>query len=306
MKMDSAHASTFTRRAFWTIVWTLNLILTAITMAGFFVSDAGYDWAIFVEAGERVMHGGLFEWEGQYTWNYSPVAAYAFAAIAPMGNLGWGAMHFAALAALSDRRLMAITLLSWPFWADVYNGNTMVFVFVAAAGAIRGGSIATGIFIALFLLMPRPLTLPVLAWILWRRPAWRLRFAIMAAAHAGLVLFTGLGPAWIEVLIGLPAAVAASSRDVGPGLLIGGWWLVVGGLLAVLLTIRGRLGLASIAASPYWLPQYLLMILLEADSGRRREPVPSRHRQAVGTRPAQDPSPESPPVVDSRSARGPS
>lgn len=307
MNPDATLASPFLRRAFWTVVWTANLVLAAITIAGLVLSDAGYDWAIFMEAGERVIHGGLFDWEGQYTWNYSPIAAYAFTVIAPIGYIGWSAMHFAAVAALADRRLIAITLLSWPFWADVYNGNTMVFVFVAAAGAIRGRSVATGLFLALFLLMPRPLTLPVLAWILWRRPAWRLPFALMAAAHAVLVLFTGLGPAWIEVLLGLPEAVAASDRDLGPGNLIGGWWLAVGGLLAVLLTIRGRLGLASIAASPYWLPQYLLMILLESASGRSgRRPVASPTPHGADDGPAGDPAPEVHPVVDSRNARAPS
>lgn len=33
--------------------------------------------------------------------------------------------------------------------------------------------------------------------------------------------------------------------------------------LAIALTWRGRLGLASMAASPYWLPYYFLMLLLE-------------------------------------------
>lgn len=284
MSLDAALASPFLRRAFWTVVWTVNLVLAGITIAGFFVSDVGYDWAIFMEAGERIIDGGLFDWEGQYTWNYSPIAAYAFTVIAPIGFIGWSAMHFAAVATLVDRRLIAITLLSWPFWADVYNGNTMVFVFVAAVGALRDRAVATGLFMALFLLMPRPLMLPVLAWVLWRRPGWRLPFVLLAGAHAGLVLVTGLGPAWIDVLLGVPEAVAASSRDLGPANLIGPWWLVIGGLLAVLLTIRGRLGLASIAASPYWLPQYLLIVLLEAvpiASGERdsRKPLPGTRRR---------------------------
>ena len=297
MSLDAALASPFLRRAFWTTVWTVNLVLAGITIVGFFVSDVGYDWAIFMEAGERIIRDGLFDWEGQYTWNYSPIAAYAFTVLAPIGFIGWSAMHFAAVAALADRRLIAITLLSWPFWADVYNGNTMVFVFVAAVGAVRGRWVATGLYMALFLLMPRPLTLPVLAWILWRRPAWRVPFLLMAVAHAALVLFTGLGPAWIDVLVGLPEAVAASSRDLGPGNLIGGWWLVVGGLLAVLLTVRGRLGLASIAASPYWLPQYLLMVLLEAVPKASEKRQSRQRRQGTSGETAttdQSPTPMSP------------
>ena len=39
--------------------------------------------------------------------------------------------------------------------------------------------------------------------------------------------------------------------------------MVIGLPLAAWLTWKGRLGLASLAASPYWLPYYLLMLLLE-------------------------------------------
>ncbi len=253
----------FARRALLTALWTANVVLVVITIYGFFVSDAGYDWAIYVEAGRRALSGGLYEWEGIYAWSYSPLMAYAFSVLAPIGFAGWSALHVAALAALRDWRLAAITVLSWPFWADVYNGNTMVFVFVAAVAAMRRSTSGTAAYVGLALLMPRPVMLPVLAWILWKQPRWRLYFPVVAVAYAGLVLATGQGFAWLETLTTVSDAVAVSSRDIGPSALIGGWWALIGAILAVVLTLYGRVGLASLAASPYWLPQYLIMTLLE-------------------------------------------
>jgi hypothetical protein len=253
----------FLLRAGLVALWTANLVLVAITIAGIFVSDVGYDWIIYREAGERVISGGLYDWEGIYAWSYSPPLAYVFTVLTPIGFFGWSILHVAALALLRDTRLILITALSWPFWADLYNGNTMVFVFVAAVAAIRSSTIGTGTFLALALLMPRPLMLPLIAWVLWKQPQWRLYFPLMVAAFAILVLLTGHGQAWVETLFGVGEAVAASSRDVGPSAVIGAWWLPIGAVLAVVLTAAGRVGLASMAASPYWLPQYLLMTLLE-------------------------------------------
>lgn len=264
----------FVFRAFLTAAWTVNLVLVVITIYGFFVSEAGYDWAIYVEAGRRVFSGGLYSWDSVYAWSYSPLLAYGFAALTPLGFAGWSALHLAALAALRDWRLVLITALSWPFWADLYNGNTMVFVFVAAAAAIRGSAIGTASYLSLALLIPRPLMLPVLAWILWQQPRWRAYFSLMLVAYAGLILTTGQAAAWLATLTDVSDAVAASSRDIGPHLLLGTWWLPVGAILAIVLTVRGRIGLASMAASPYWLPQYLLMTLLELARPKRRTTAP--------------------------------
>ena len=264
----TASSGSLASRAILTVIWTANLILVVITIVGFFVSDVGYDWLIYVEAGERVGEGGLYDWEGQYTWSYSPLLAYVFAIIAPIGFVGWSALHVAALGLLRNRWLAVVALMSWPFWADVYNGNTMTFVFVAAVGALTGSSLASGVYLLLGLLMPRPLMLPLMVWILWKRPAWRLRFVVMGMVTAALVVATGQATAWIEVLLGVQEAVDASSRDIGPSRLLGAWWLAIGSILALVLTLRGRIGWASLAASPYWLPQYLIMLLLQ--------PVPSR------------------------------
>ena len=194
-------------------------------------------------------------------------------------------------------------MLIWPFWIDVYNGNTMVFVFVAAAGALQRKPIATLAYIELCLLMPRPIMLPLLIWIVWHQPEWRLRSVALAGINGVAVLVTGYGVAWAWALFRVGDAVALSARDIGPAALFGTWWVVLGALLAVLFTIRGRLGWASMAASPYWLPQYLLMLALElvpsqptrgsaagqaSDAAGEGEPAPApsprRRRLISGTR----------------------
>lgn len=253
----------FPGRALLVGLWTANVVLVSITIAGFLLSDAGYDWLIFAEAGERVSTGRLYEWGGGDPFNYSPLLASFFALVAPIGYLGWSVLHFVALAALRDVRLAIIVGLSWPFWADVYNGNTMTFVLVAAVGALQASRIGTGAFLGLSLLMPRPLMVPLLLWILWKRPEWRIPFAAMVVVNIVLVFLTGSAGAWVETLLGVTTVVTASARDIGPAAVVGSWWLYIGLLGALILTLRGRVGLASLAASPYWLPQYLLMLLLE-------------------------------------------
>lgn len=264
-------------KAFLAALWTANLVLVAIMIYGFFVSDAGYDWLTFREAGRRVLEGGLYKWENEYAWSYSPLLAYLFAVIAPIGYLGWSVLHVVALLAVRDRWLIAITFMSFPFWADLYNGNTMAFVFVAAAGVLRQNSAATAAYLVLCLLMPRPVMLPLLAWVLWRQPAWRTWFAALVVVNALAVLGSGHGAAWVEALLRVPGAVSVSSRDLGPAVLLGLWWLPLSAVLAGVLLIRGRIGFASVAASPYWLPQYFIMLLLELVPQQSERP-----RSAVG------------------------
>ena len=59
--------------------------------------------------------------------------------------------------------------------------------------------------------------------------------------------------------------------NLSPSQLIGWAWAPVGIVLAILVARRERIGIASILASPYFLPPYGLMALLDlrrADGGR--------------------------------------
>ena len=284
----------FPLRAAVTTGVTVNLVLVVITIAGFVASDPGYDWFIYQEAGRRIVNGGLYDWSGAYAWSYSPLLAYAFAALAPIGFWGWGLLHVAATGLLQSWRLAAIALISWPFWADVYNGNTMTFVFVAAAGALRGHAAGIGVYLIMCTLMPRPIMLPMLLWILVTQPAWRWRFALIVVISVALVMLTGYGATWVGALLRVSDAVAISDRDVGPAVFLGTLWLPLGAAAAAWFWWRGHLGLASIAVSPYWLPQYLLMLGLEfaprdGDRGPDRDASPGR---SVRPSPSADPGAE--------------
>jgi hypothetical protein len=145
----------------------------------------------------------------------------------------------------------------------------MAFILLAAAWALRGSRIATGIYLVLVFLVPRPLMLPVAAWLLWKRTEWRGPFVAAFALHAVAVIATGWAGPWLGTLVAAGADASLPS-NVGPGRLIGTLpWILIGLPLAAYLTWRGRLGFASIAASPYWLPYYLIMPLLELVNARR-------------------------------------
>jgi hypothetical protein len=137
----------------------------------------------------------------------------------------------------------------------------MTFVAVAGAAALAGSRVATGASLVMALLMPRPLVVPLVAWLLWKRSEWRWPFLAMFVAHGAIVVALGFGPDWLDAL--LHATEGVEVADFGPAAFIGSWWVPIGLLLAALLTWRGRVGLASLAASPYWLPQYLLMLVLD-------------------------------------------
>ena len=246
----------------------LNFYLFTLTNWTMLRGGAGADWTIFGEAGWRALHGGaLYASEDNYAFRYSPLLAYLFALIAPMGPLAWRALHVVAAASLALRSpwLAVAVLVSWPFWFDVEAGNLMILVLVLAVWAIAGRGWAIAGFLALLLLAPRPLMLPVAVWILWKHPEWRLRFVGLFIGHALLVALTGWGPAWLGALAA-SAGETGSALNFGPSRVIGFAWVPIGLALAGYFTWRGRLGLASLAASPYWLPYYVLVLFLEAPS----------------------------------------
>lgn len=263
--MDRALSRLDWRPFAWAALLTVNFILVAVTVSAFFLADIGNDWWVYREAGERVFGTGLYEWgDSQHlVWRYSPVMAWGFAALAPIGFWGWAALHFAALL-LIPRRLALYALLSFPFWVDVYNGNTLTFVFVAAVLALRGSRGWSLVFLALCLLIPRPFMLPVMAWLLWKDRGLWLPFLGLFAVHAALVLVSGWGPEWMDALLFRSSEDPRTiDNNWSPSALIGSWWLLIGVPLAGWLTWRGRLGLASLAISPYLGVSYWLMGLLE-------------------------------------------
>lgn len=251
-------------RALLVSITTVNIIGLVLTAAAFLYADIGVDWAMYQEAGRRVTDGGLFDWPDNsiMVWRYSPVIAYLFALISPIGYLGWTLLHFGALALL-PWRMALITLVSWPFWNDVYNGNTLTFVFVAAFLALRGSRSAALVFLAFTLLMPRPFMLPVAAFLLWHDRVLWLPLAGLFAGHALAVVLSGWHTEWIAELVSTSRSAGEIFGNFGPTRVFGVAWLVVGLPLAGWLTVMGRVGLAGLAMSPYILVPYYLMALLD-------------------------------------------
>ena len=226
----------------------------------------GEDWNAIQHGSQLLLAGQSPYHEPLYRW--SPLAAWLGVPLLGLPYWAWVGAHVLGLLALLDPVLILIGLLAWPFWQDAGLGNVMTFVVLAAYWALRGNRVATWAYLAMCVLMPRPLVVPVLVWLLWQRPALRLGFITLAVASIVGALLTGYGFEWLSVLIGKSGADIANPYQVGPSVLIGAAWIPIGVLLAAILTWKGRLGFAGLAASPYWLPYYLLMGLLEVPSAR--------------------------------------
>jgi hypothetical protein len=239
----------------------INLVGLYANLQAFLHADIGFDWVTFERAGRNVFGENLYNGPTGATFRYSPFVAMFFAAITPLGYLGWTALHLGALLAL-PRRMALLALVTFPFWNDVYNGNTMTFVFVAAVAALTGSRLGTIAFLALCLLIPRPLMLPVLGYLLWTRREWVLPFTAMFIIHAVAVWLTGWGPEWIGNLT-RDAQPLNNRGTFGPSLILGWWYAPIGLVLAAWLTVKGRLGIASVVVQPYWLSHYFIMLLLE-------------------------------------------
>jgi uncharacterized membrane protein len=253
--------------AMWLAVVLGNAWFTAWTIAELVAFPTPVDWVLFTTAAERISSGANpygFDVAGE-SFRWSPVIAWGFAAISAIGEAAWRILHFAALLFLPSRRLAVIALVSWPFWFDVATGNVMTFVFVMVVHAMRGSRVASVLVIATAILIPRPLMLPVVAWVLWRDRFLAMWTVGLFAVHVGSLALTGWSVEWVARLLETGQSQVGIPFDVGPARLIGLAWIPIGLVLAALLLRRGRPGWASLAASPYWLPYYLFMPLVELD-----------------------------------------
>ena len=228
--------------------------------------------------------------EPYFVW--SPVMVYPLQVLNVIDAEGWAALHVLALVPFGWP-LGALVGISYPFWQDLLVGNIVVFVAVIAYTAVRGNRAGMVAFIVLAMLVPRPVMLPVLVWLLWREPWTRRPFLAIASVHLGLVALTGLGDEWVMRLVNLPEGIS-HPVNLLPSRWIGYAWWPVGLALAAYCTAKGRLGLASIFASPYLYPMYLLMLVLDlrhADVHRYLRPGSARspvHRSRGSRAPALD------------------
>lgn len=252
----------------WIVYATVNLWLLAERPP-----LPGADWALWRSLPAAVADGSIYATQTDVPYVWSPLFAPIMAAIASVGFVPWALLHFVALAALRDWRLVAFVLASWAFWTDVIAGNAFTFVFVAAALALRGNRAAGLISLALLLVMPRPIQLPLAVLLLVADSDLRRPFIVMFVLHTVGVFLSGYTEAWIGAMIEYGRT---TEYDLGLTQHLGRWWLVVGIPIGVWLTSRGRPGWAGLAMTPYLLPQYLLMPLSEV--GGRRLTLPRLQR----------------------------
>lgn len=261
------------RRVAWVVYIGVNLGLIAYS-----VRFPLADWHIFAGLDDRLGAGRLYDPAGLVPFVWSPIAAIVLTWVVTIGYWPWAAAHIAALAALRNGTLMAAAAISWPFWIDVAQGNTFTFSVVAGVAALRGSRFGAIAYCALLALMPRPILIPLGLWLVWRDPTLRTPVVTVFVGHAAAVLMTGYFDDWVA------AAIAyGSTNQVGIGLarVFGTWGLVVGIPLATWLTLRGRVGWAGIAMSGYLLPQYLLILLVEAGPSARPRPEKSQRSTGV-------------------------
>ncbi|TMB48786.1 MAG: hypothetical protein E6J50_09435, partial [Chloroflexi bacterium] len=223
-------------------LWFAVRSLLQIARNGFAETDWNImrDGASHFSAGLDPYAGTLFRW--------SPAILFVIVPLVTLPFVVWVAAHVTAAMAMPGWPLKLLVLFSWPFVEDLTSGNVVVFSLLLAAWAIRGNRFSTGAYLLLTLLIPRPLAIPVLAWLLWRRPWVRIPFLVMLVAHGTVVLALDPHLHWIGQLL-------TSLGDVhnwfnfGPSAWIGSLWIPIGAALAVIFTKRGHLGMASLAAS---------------------------------------------------------
>jgi len=246
------------RREIWLLVGygLLNLaLLVALRPA------PNADWAT---AWWRVASWGSEVYD--YPWRYSPVMLPVVQVMVAAGPLALVGAHLVALVALARLGFWPLWLfaLSAFFWVDLIVGNVFTFVAVAAAFAITGSRAGSLLYMALTFLMPRPVQVPLALWLLWRRRDLRMPSALLFGLHALGVLASGLAWQWMGSLVG-STSLTYEPFSVGPGRIFGLYWLLIGVPVAALMVWRGGAPVASLAgvvASPFLLPQYLLMAVI--------------------------------------------
>lgn len=245
------------------------------------------DWQIFEVAADRIAVGLSpyveLNAETHHAFRWSPLVAYAFVPVTTLPYVAWIGAHVLALAAFRNWRLAALIGVSWPFMVDVLDGGIMVFVALAAYWAYRGNRWGTAAFLGLAVLVPRPLMIPLVAWVLWRQAEWRVPFAVLVLGHATAVVATGWHVEWLARLL-TSGQDMANPFNLGPSQWLGPAWIPIGVALAGVAIWRRHIGWGSLAISPYHFPQYLLMLVLEVLPSRPPR-VPDRVGSGDGAQP---------------------
>lgn len=252
--------------------------------------SVAFDWRIFVEAGERFSAGSplLYEVSDLYSFRHSPLLALAMPLVGLLGTLGIRLLTLVAALALPTWPMRIITIGSWPFVMDLQHGAMLTIIVFFAAWALRQRRWAVVGFLALTVLSPRPLMLPIAIYLVWTQPWARWPAVAIVVVHSIGILLTGYAADWVGMLTAVGTDGVEKAFNLSPSRFLGRAWLILGLPAAAWLTWRGRVGFAALAISPYLLPHYLMFALLELDrnaDARRSLPRerPAQVREPAGT-----------------------
>lgn len=217
----------------------------------------GNDWSILADLDplSPYVQGSGFRWSLPAAWMWGW-------AVVPMGFLAWSLLHVAAVALIRPAWVALVVLESYPFWADTLSGNVLTFCFVAGWFALKGNRWGIVAFCVLAALVPRPLMIPVLGYLMLRYPVARIAFPAAAAFVVGTAFAAGQLDDWIFKLT-RPYGEVDASFNLGPTRIFGLGWLAVGWPLAALAWWRGWYGVASLLFTPYINPYYAIFALLD-------------------------------------------
>ena len=229
-----------------------------------------FDWDVYVEAGRRALAGSadLYEQSDRYGFRHSPMFAYLVAALSWLGTLGIRIVTVIAALALPTWPMRLLALASWPFAMDLQHGALLTIIVCVAAWALRGSRPGGTAFVVLTMLSPRPLMLPLAAYLLWKQPWLRLPTAFLFVVHAAAVVATGYADDWVRALL-VSTDQVGTLLNLSPSRFLGLWWLPIGAALATWLTLRGKPWIAALCINPYVLPHYLMMLLIGIDPAHR-------------------------------------
>lgn len=257
-----ARARLFLNR-YWRFVAVVSYVLVNVILTVGAVTvgpEAAQDWAIF----RSLDPANLYAQPESIPFVWSPPAGWLMVGVVQIGYWPWLAAHIAVLLLLRSPLLVALVLASYGFWFDATQGNTLTFSLVAGMLALGGSRWASLAYLALFVLMPRPLLIPLAIWLLWKRPELRWPFVGMVGVVGALTIASKQAVEWLTTML----AYRGPDFTFGVTDLLGPFWLIVGVPMAAWLTWKGRVGWAGILVSPYVLPQYIVWPLTELTTTR--------------------------------------
>jgi hypothetical protein len=218
-----------------------------------------HDWALWRSLDDALANGRLHEANTLLPYVWSPITAPFMAFVGITGFWPMALAQIASLILLRDRALILLVLVSYGFWPGVMGGNAFTFIFVAGVLAFRGSRHASLVYLALLILIPRPVQIPLAVWLMWRDRSLIPPAIAMLAAHSAAVAMTGYAVPWVDAMLWVGTS---ETMNLGPSALFGAAWFLIGVPAAIWLAVRGQPGWAGVAATPYVLQGYLLMPLV--------------------------------------------